>query len=150
MNFDLMNATPQFVKENKAYDFYVEIVYDFYNKYTDEDFVFLITKNKFELSNEKIEVPQVQLIELYVQLKEPILIRQLESCGDTNGKEIKCELMTEGNVIKVTSQVEGEDNALNYKKYSDSHVINFVSEEVKQITIDTKKPPEIAISPSLV
>ena len=80
MNFDLMNATPQFVKENKAYDFYVEIVYDFYNKYTDEDFVFLITKNKFELSNEKIEVPQVQLIELYVQLKEPILIRQLESC----------------------------------------------------------------------
>ena len=92
----------------------------------------------------------MQLIELYVQLKEPILIRQLESCGDTNGKEIKCELMTEGNVIKVTSQVEGEDNALNYKKYSDSHVINFVSEEVKQITIDTKKPPEIAISPSLV
>ena len=54
MNFDLMNATPQFVKENNAYDFYAEIVYDFYNKYTDEDFVFLITKNKFELSNEKI------------------------------------------------------------------------------------------------
>ena len=56
----------------------------------------------------------MQLIELYVQLKEPILIRQLESCGDTNGKEIKCELMTKGNVIKVTSQVEGEDNALKF------------------------------------
>ena len=55
MNFDLMNATPQFVKENKAYDFYVEIVYDFYNKYTDEDFVFLITKINLSYQMKKLK-----------------------------------------------------------------------------------------------
>ena len=31
--------------------------------------------------------------------------------------------MTEGNVIKVTSQVEGEDNALNYKYVEDEKLI---------------------------
>ena len=51
-------------------------------------------------------------------------------------RQSSVSLMTEGNVIKVTSQVEGEDNALNYKKYSDSHVINFVSEDVKNIRIN--------------